>query len=182
MKLAGWLSHSRSKWKCALDRELMNETEMLRQVYNILQRSCGFCVSHYLSALLQLLLHLLGWQVYVDGEVWRQELADANAFDLVVVLHACEPKDVRLRNAYCAFHKSHTFYVILSNWILTRWKQSWAVNTFLLCCYMSVYHTHTPSWCIRVWTWPPGRPCHWRENAPGSRLGLKTQNDHDTDE
>lgn len=48
------------------------------------------CASHYLAALFQLLLHLLGWQVNVDGEVRRQELADADALDLIVVLHACE--------------------------------------------------------------------------------------------
>lgn len=46
-------------------------------------------VSHYLAALFQLLLHLVSWQVDIDGEVWRQELTDANAFDLIVVLHTC---------------------------------------------------------------------------------------------
>lgn len=46
--------------------------------------------SDYLVALFQLLLHLLGWQVNVDGEVRRQELADADALDLIVVLHTCE--------------------------------------------------------------------------------------------
>lgn len=44
----------------------------------------------YLGALLQLLLHLLSWQVHVDDEVRRQELTDANVFDLVVVLHTCK--------------------------------------------------------------------------------------------
>lgn len=49
-------------------------------------------VPRYLAALFQLLLHLLNWQVDIDGEVWRQELADANAFDLVIVLHTCKPQ------------------------------------------------------------------------------------------
>lgn len=46
--------------------------------------------TRYLAALLQLLLHLLGRLVDVDGQVRRQELADADALDLVVVLHTCE--------------------------------------------------------------------------------------------
>lgn len=47
----------------------------------------GVCASHYRAALFQLLLHLLGRQVHIDREVRRQELADTDAFDLVVVLH-----------------------------------------------------------------------------------------------
>lgn len=46
-------------------------------------------VSRYLAALFQPLLHLLSWQVDVDGYVWRQELTDANVFDLIVMLHTC---------------------------------------------------------------------------------------------
>lgn len=49
--------------------------------------------SRYLAALFQLLLHLLSWQVDIDGEVWRQEFADANAFDLIVVLHTCKTQN-----------------------------------------------------------------------------------------
>lgn len=52
----------------------------------------------YLAALFQLLLHLLSWQVDVDGEVWSQELTDANAFDLVIVLHTCKPRNTCLIN------------------------------------------------------------------------------------
>lgn len=55
-------------------------------------------VSHYLAALLQLLLHLLGCQVDVDDEMRRQELADADAFDLIVVLHTCKPRGISLNN------------------------------------------------------------------------------------
>lgn len=45
-------------------------------------------ISH-LAALLQLLLHLVSGHVHIDDEVRRQELAEADAFDLVVVVHAC---------------------------------------------------------------------------------------------
>lgn len=50
--------------------------------------------SHYLAALFQLLLHLLSWQVYIDDQVWGQELTDANALYFFVVLHTCKPHNI----------------------------------------------------------------------------------------
>lgn len=61
----------------------------------------------YLAALLQLLLHLLGRLVDVDGQVRRQELADADAFDLVVVLHACE------RRKDASFNRRRLLFLLL---------------------------------------------------------------------
>lgn len=46
-------------------------------------------MSRYLPALFQSLLHLLSWQVDIDGYVRRQELTDANVFDLIIMLHTC---------------------------------------------------------------------------------------------
>lgn len=71
--------------------------------YNVLYRTLGnetstfrvngkLCASAHLAALFQFLLHLLSWQVHIDGEVWRQELTDADVFNLIVVLHACKPQ------------------------------------------------------------------------------------------
>lgn len=54
----------------------------------------------YLAALLQLLLHLLGRLVDVDGQVRRQELADADALDLFVVLHTCQQQTHTLQPLY----------------------------------------------------------------------------------
>lgn len=45
----------------------------------------------YLSTLFELLLNLLCWLVDVYDEVRREKLADADVFDLIVVLHTCSP-------------------------------------------------------------------------------------------
>lgn len=67
--------------------------EMLKSVE---QRSTDFklaalveSLDQYLPALLELLLHLLCWLVDVQHKVRREELTDADGFDLIVVIHTC---------------------------------------------------------------------------------------------
>lgn len=67
----------------------------------------------YLAALFQFLMHLLGGHVHIDNEVWRQELTDADVFDLIVVLHTCEWK-AALNTRLCTFEN----VMSMTNWYL----------------------------------------------------------------
>lgn len=82
---------------------------MFWQDHSISLRSLG--AFHNLAALLQLLLHLLSWEVDVDGEVGGQEFTDADAFDLIVVLHTCEPHDTNVVKCFCVPHQTQIWQI-----------------------------------------------------------------------